>query len=151
MRPACVFAHPLAQPHVEAATIYGLRRQSLLVFVPKYHLRASAVLPACRLACPPALCRCCAAACAAMHPRTAPPSTASCLPLRPATLQGVIHLTDKAGLSKPPLRQPGDEQLDEPSVLSYRRGLAVVAGGPDVPPAPGCCCCMLHCLPCGVE
>ena len=29
----------LLQPHVEAATVYGLRRQSLLVFLPKYHLK----------------------------------------------------------------------------------------------------------------
>lgn len=27
------------QPHVEAATVYGLRRQALLVFLPKYHLK----------------------------------------------------------------------------------------------------------------
>lgn len=28
-----------AQPHVEAATVYGLRGSALLVFVPKYHLK----------------------------------------------------------------------------------------------------------------
>ncbi|KAL4433810.1 hypothetical protein ABPG75_000251 [Micractinium tetrahymenae] len=68
-----------SQPHVEAATVYGLRRSSLLIFIPKYHLK------------------------------------------------GVIHLTDRQGVCKPPLRAPGDEQLDDPFVLSYRRGLAVVA------------------------
>lgn len=30
-------------------------------------------------------------------------------------------------MAKPPLRQPGDEQLDDPFVLAYRRGVAVVA------------------------
>ena len=37
----CAVPHPpmLLQPHVEAATVYGLRRQSLLVFLPKYHLK----------------------------------------------------------------------------------------------------------------
>lgn len=27
------------QPHVESATIYGLRPSALLVFIPKYHLK----------------------------------------------------------------------------------------------------------------
>lgn len=48
-RPACrpVLTGPLPatpyppQPHVEAATVYGLRRGALLVFVPKYHLKVS--------------------------------------------------------------------------------------------------------------
>ena len=31
---------PFMQPHVESATVYGLRRGALLLFVPKYHLKA---------------------------------------------------------------------------------------------------------------
>lgn len=50
-------------------------------------------------------------------------------------LQGVLHLTDRAGLCKPPLRGPGDEEADDPFVLAHRRGLAVVAGAP--PGRPG--------------
>lgn len=41
----------------------------------------------------------------------------------------MVHLADKQGVCKPPLRGPADEQLDDPFVLSYRRGLAVVARG----------------------
>lgn len=48
LRPALTLAvprlllpgHCALQPHVEAATIYGLRPQALLVFLPKYHLKA---------------------------------------------------------------------------------------------------------------
>ncbi|KAI7844065.1 hypothetical protein COHA_002209 [Chlorella ohadii] len=76
-----------AQPHVEAATVYGLRRQALLVFLPKYHLK------------------------------------------------GVIHLTDKQDVCRPPLAQAAEEDADDPFVLAQRRGLAVVAegqgGGPE--------------------
>ena len=46
-------------------------------------------------------------------------------------MQGVIHLTDKQGLCKPPLRQAGEEevQADDPFVLAYRRSLAVIGSG----------------------
>ncbi|PRW57734.1 DIS3-like exonuclease 1 [Chlorella sorokiniana] len=70
-----------AQPHVEAATVYGLRRQSLLVFLPKYHLK------------------------------------------------GVIHLTDKQGVCRPPLEQGAEDDAADPFELAHRRGLAVVAEG----------------------
>ncbi|KAL4852980.1 DIS3-like exonuclease 1 [Chlorella vulgaris] len=70
-----------SQPHVESATVYGLRPRALLIFLPKYHLR------------------------------------------------GVIHLTDKAGLCKPPLRHKEDEQANDPLLTAYRRGLALVADG----------------------
>lgn len=43
-------------------------------------------------------------------------------------LQGVIHLVDTAGIAKPPLRVPGDGELQDLYVLAYRRGIAVDAG-----------------------
>lgn len=46
----------------------------------------------------------------------------------PAPMQGVIHLTDKQGVCRPPLAQPGEEDGADPFVLAFRRGLAVVAG-----------------------
>ncbi|GAB4819868.1 hypothetical protein N2152v2_006914 [Parachlorella kessleri] len=67
-------------PHVEAATIYGLRGSALLLFVPKYHLK------------------------------------------------GVVHLVDASGVPKPPLRQPGDENLQDAFVLASRRAIAVLPG-----------------------
>ncbi|KAI3434597.1 hypothetical protein D9Q98_002666 [Chlorella vulgaris] len=70
-----------SQPHIESATVYGLRPRALVIFLPKYHLR------------------------------------------------GVIHLTDKAGLCKPPLRDKEDEQANDPLLTAYRRGLALVADG----------------------
>ena len=57
-----------------------------------------------------------------LFPHWAPPSCPCPGP------QGVIHLTDKQGVCRPPLRQAGDEAGDDPFVLPYRRGLAVVAG-----------------------
>jgi hypothetical protein len=50
-----------------------------------------------------------------------------CLPLL-GWLQGMVHLTDPSGIPKPPLRQPGDEDLQDPFVLAYRRCIAVVPG-----------------------
>ena len=46
-------------------------------------------------------------------------------------MQGVIHLTDKQGLCKPPLRQAGEgeQAADDPFVLAYRRSLAVIDSG----------------------
>jgi hypothetical protein len=127
------------QPHVEAATIYGLRRQALLVFLPKYHLKVCLLcLPlhahsvpllrmhAIRLASPLLL---------LCHRLVGAPSASAARPShtfsRLACMQGVIHLTDKQGLCKPPLRQAGDEevQADDPFVLAYRRSLAVVGSG----------------------
>eukprot|EP00887_Chlorella_sp_A99_P003744 scaffold7.g3744.t1 len=40
-------------------------------------------------------------------------------------LRGVIHLTDKEGVCRPPLRAPGEADAADPFVLSYRRGLEV--------------------------
>lgn len=47
LSPNCLISSPSLspQPHVEAATVYGLRRQALLVFLPKYHLKVG--WPAC--------------------------------------------------------------------------------------------------------
>jgi hypothetical protein len=62
----------------------------------------------------------------------------------------VIHLTDKAGLCKPPLRHKEEEQANDPLLTAYRRGLALVADGGGagevvhrsccVPACPEACC-----------
>lgn len=74
-------------------------------------------------------------ACSALH-------GCACLPRRPhpagpRLLQGLIHLTDRQGVCKPPLRGPVDEQLDDPFVLSYRRNLTVIASGGEEEEAEG--------------
>ena len=38
-------------------------------------------------------------------------------------------MVDTSGVAKPPLRQPGDENLQDPFVLASRRAIAVLPGG----------------------
>jgi hypothetical protein len=45
-------------------------------------------------------------------------------------LRGVVHLADRAGVVRPPLRGPHDEQEGDPLAAAWRRGLALVAHGP---------------------
>jgi len=118
--------------------VYGLRRKSLLIFIPKYHLKVRilqgdlqgwALLTSghgCH-APPPKSSR--FAQQTARVVAASPPQTIHHPPPAPfpSRMQGVIHLTDKQGVCKPPLRGPGDEQLEGPFVLAWRRGLEVVA------------------------
>ena len=73
-----------------------------------------------------AVARLVSAASAILPPRSSPTVPP---PPHPTQPQAVVHLTDKHGVCRPPLRGPGDEASDDPYVAAYRRSLTVVAAG----------------------